>query len=330
MNVYVTLYNNRTGVTQDISEVVSNISISTYIMDTPGKCTFQVITPTIISIPHGSTISVQLDGVKMFRGFVFTTKYTKETEIVDVTAYDQLIYLGKNKDTYVFENMTSDQIFAKICDDFVLRYRVVDPSPYVCAPRNNSDTKLYDMIKYALNDTLANIQQWFMIRDNFGTLEHVNVYSLQAGVIIGDRSGLTNFTFETSIDNETYNQIKLYRDNQATGKRELFIVNDTINGGANLRNWGILQYYDKVDDNLNIAQIEQRAIGMLGLYNHATETLQLESLGVARMHAGSIFQAQIENMGDTSINSYMLVTECTHTIQNDLHTMSLKTEVVRT
>lgn len=327
MSIYATLYDNRNEKAYDISEVISNLEISTKIQDDPGKCTFDLIKCDGLTFQEGATVSIIYNGVKMFRGFVFSKKRNKDVNTISVTCYDQLRYL-KNKDSYVFENMTSDQIFSKICSDFVLKHRVVDKSSYICAPRSNDAISLYDMIKKALDDTLINSKQWFIIRDNFGVLEHINVYSLQAGIMLGDGSGITDFTYETSIDKDTYNQIKLYRDNHKSGKREIFIVNDTINGGDTIKAWGILQKYDKVGENLNLAQIEQKARGMLSLYNNTKRSLKIKALGVPNVCAGSIFKCSIKDLGDLSINRYMLVTACTHKIENGVHTMELETEVI--
>lgn len=327
VNIYATLYDNKNNKSYDISEVISNLEITTSIENDPGKATFELINCDEIQFWEGATVSIQIDGYKMFRGYVFAKKRSKDVEKISVTCYDQLKYL-KNKDSYVFENMTSDQIFTRICNDFVLKHRVVDKSSYICAPRSNDATALYDMIKTALDDTLTNNKQWYIIRDNYGVLEHINVLSMQAGIMLGDESGVTDFTYETSIDKDTYNQIKLYRDNETSGKREVFIVNDTVNGGNTIKAWGILQLYQKVDENLNLAQIEQKAMSMLSLYNNTKRSLKLTSIGVPKVCAGSIFQCSIKDLGDMSLNSYMLVTKCTHKISNGAHTMELTTEVV--
>lgn len=327
MNIYATLYDNRNDKLYDISEVVSDLEITTNIEDDPGKATFNIIKCDGIEFWEGATVSIQVDAYKMFKGYVFSKKRDKNVDIISVTCYDQLRYL-KNKDSYVFENMTSDEIFAKICNDFVLKYRVVDKSSHICTPRSNDATALYEMIKAALDDTLTHSKQWYIIRDNYGVLEHINVYSLQAGIMLGDESGVSDFTYETSIDKDTYNQIVLYRDNENTGKRDKFIVNDTINGGSNIKAWGILQLYEKVDEKLNIAQIEQKAMNMLKLYNNTKRSLKLTSIGVPKVCAGSIFKCSIKDLGDLSLNSYMLVTKCTHKISNGQHTMELTTEVV--
>jgi hypothetical protein len=328
MSIYATLYDNRREKHYDISQAISDLQITTKIKDDPGKASFKLVNQqSDIRFSEGATVSIKLDGEKMFRGFVFARKRNKETNIPELTCYDQLRYL-KNKDSYVFENMSSDQIFSRICSDNVLNYKIVDTSSYKCAPRSNDAVSYYEMIKNAFDDTLINSRKWFIVRDNYGVLEHVNITSLQPGIMLGDASGILDFSYESSIDKDTYNQIKLYRDNKTTGKREIFIVNDTINGGGNLKAWGILQLYEQVDEGLNLSQIEQKGRGMLALYNNVKRTLSINSIGVPKMCAGSIFKCSIADLGDTSINNYLLVTSCTHKISNNEHTMDLETEVV--
>lgn len=326
MSLYATLFDNRNNNMYVVSEVISNLQITTYLEDNPGKCTFDILMDGFIEFYEGATVTIEYNSIKMFKGFVFTKKRTQDTDIMHVICYDQLRYL-KNSDTYVFENMTSAQIFSKICDDFVIPHRIIDQSDYICTPRVEQNKTLYEMITNACWDTLANSNQWFIIRDNFGTLEHVRVTSLQPGILIGDQSLLSSFEYETSIDKNTYNQIKLYRDNQETGVRDIFIVNDSINNGDTIRWWGILQLYKQVDDNKNLAQIEELAIGMLGLYNTTKQNLTMECIGVPTVHAGSLIQCSISNVVDTSINEFLIVDECIHTINNNDHTMSIKAEV---
>lgn len=328
MNIKVYLYDNRNGVTFDISEAVSDMSITTYLEDNPGKLEFTVLATSPLAFWEGATVAVILDDYNMFKGYVFKKSRDQDVRKIKVTCYDQLRYL-KNKDSRVFEGVTSNQIFEQVCGDFALNFKTVDKSSYVCAPRSEDATSLYDMIKHALDDTLANTHEWFFIRDNFGTLEHRSILSCLRPEVLGDKSFVTGFDYETSIDDDVYNQIKLYRDNQKTGKREVFIVNDTINGGEKIKRWGILQLYQKIDEDYNIAQIEARAKQMLKYYCDTRRSLTLHCIGVKEFFAGCLFRCKIADLGDLSMDSLLMVTECTHKISNEEHTMDIKTEVVR-
>ena len=327
MKLIVNLWDNTNDILYDITEAVSDMEISTYLEDNPGKCTFKLVNKEEIKFYEGATVTVRMDSVNMFKGYIFAKSVSTDKRIVSVTCYDSLRYL-KNKDTYVFEGMTSSQIFSKICDDFAIPFRVVNASSYICAPKANDGVELYNMIKNALDDTLIATGNMYIIRNNFGVLEHVNVLSMVSGLMLGDGSGVHDYEYNTSIDSDTYTQVKLYRDNKESGKRDIFIVNDTVNGGKNLKRWGILQYYDKVSDNLNLAQIEERARGILKLYNNIKRTLKLSSVGVPTIRAGSLFVCRMENVGDMSINSNLLIRDCTHKIDQNVHTMILSTEVV--
>lgn len=328
MNIRTHIYDNRYGITYDVSDAVADMTITTYLHDNPGKLEFTVIRTGSLAFWEGATVSVVLDGYNMFKGFVFKKSRTEEVDKIKVVCYDQMRYL-KNKDARVFENVTSNQIFEQLCKDFVLKHKTVDSSSHICAPRSEDATSLYDMIQHALDDTLANTGKWYFIRDNFGTLEHLNIMSCLRPEVLGDASFVTGFDYETSIDDDVYNQIKLYRDNDTTGKREVFIVNDTVNGGEKITRWGILQLYEKIDEHYNIAQIEARAMAMLKYYCDTRRSLTLHCLGIKEFFAGCIFKCKIADLGDLSINSYLLVTECTHKISNEEHIMDIKTEVVR-
>lgn len=327
MNISVQIYDHETETIYDVSPLVSDMTITTYLEDNPGKLEFAVVNKDPLSFSEGATVSVVLDGYKMFKGFVFKRNYTEDTTKIKVTCYDQLRYL-KNKDSRKFENVTCDQIFSQLCKDFVLTHKVVDKSSHICRPRSEDATSLYEMIKNALDDTLISTNQWYFIRDNYGTLEHLNVYSCALPYLLGDSSYVTGYDYQSSIDDDVYNQIKLYRDNEASKKREVFIVNDTVNGGARLKQWGILQLYEKVDEKYNEAQIEELALKMLKHYCSPRRTLTLKCLGIKEFFAGCLFQCRIANLGGDDLDKTLLVTECTHKISNEEHTMTLKTEVV--
>jgi len=328
MNILATIYDNRNNVLYDVSSVIHDISITTYIDDNAGKCEFNVIRVDGLAFWEGATISITIDDVGIFKGYIFSKERDENVEQIKCTAYDQIRYL-KNKDSKVFENKTSSQIFAELCDEFVLKYKIVDSSNYICAPRNENNQYLYQMIKNALSDTFINTGEWFIIRDNFGVLEHINIKSLDTDIVLGDQSSVTSMSYKTSVDKDVYNQIKLYRDNTETNKHEVFIVNDTINGGQNIKEWGILQLYDKVEDNLNLAQIEQRARGLLSLYNNTSRELSFKDvIGNFKVCAGSFVTVNMADIGDLSVYKKLLVTQCTHKIKNNEHLMDLNVKLV--
>ena len=93
----------------------------------------------------------------------------------------------ENTDTIVFEASKSHEIFSKICEISELEYKVVDEGNWTCPERKSKIRETYfAMIQNALDLTLIHGGMWHIIRDNFGTVEHIALNSLITDLVIGD------------------------------------------------------------------------------------------------------------------------------------------------
>lgn len=322
MNIEIIVQDSKSGIVYDISELVTHIKWETSLINQPGKLTFSYLEDEKISINEGSSLSFKVDGKGVFFGYIFK-RGKKKDEKIPVTAYDQMRYL-KNKDTYVLSNLTASQIFTTLCNDFKLSANVKDASSYIVSPRVHDNKTLFEIIQHAIDETLINTGNWYMIKDNFGKLEFVSINSLKTDVFIGDKSLLIDFDYESSIDDDTYNQVKLIKENKETKKREIYIVKDS----GTIKQWGLLQYFEKMDEKANPAQIKARADMILKLKNRTTKKLRLECLGDLKVSAGSGVVLGISDLEKEGIpiNQYFMVVGCTHTFKNDLHTMQLEVQ----
>lgn len=323
MNLSMIVQNSKTGTVYDISELVTDASWETTLFDQPGKLTFNYLDDGKVNISEGSPVSFKVNNKKVFFGYVFKKGKTKHNK-TPITAYDQLRYL-KNKDTYVFSGMTASQIFSKICKDCSLSYTIRNSSNYVISPRVHDNKTLFEILQFGIDETLIKTGEWFTIRDNFGRLEFININALKTNLFIGDESLLIDYEYESSIDEDTYNQIKLIKENKETQKREIYIVKD-----SNLiKQWGLLQYFEKMDENANKAQIKERAEMILKLKKRPTKKLNPSCLGDLSISAGSgvvVGISELKKEGFTN-NQYFIVTSCAHNFANDLHTMNLELQV---
>ena len=138
---------------------------------------------------------------------------------------------------------------------------------------------------------------------------------MKVGLVIDEETG-ENYNYESSIDSDTYNQIKLTYDNSDTGKREVYIARDS----SNIEKWGVLQYYDTIDEKTNGAM---KARSLLELYNQKTKKLELKNiLGDVRVRGGSLIIVNL-NLGDVKLKNFMLVEKAKHTFKNGEHFMDL-------
>lgn len=301
-----------------IPVVEEGITWSTERTGCPGELQFKVVKDKTLKITEGDAVRLKVNGRKIFYGFIFKMQRDKE-QIITVTAYDQLRYL-KNKDTYVYENITAGDLIKMIASDFKLKIGSIENTKYKIPSRVESNTTLFDMIGNALDLTLQNKKKMYVMYDNFGKITLKKLGDMKVGnknkyLLIDEETG-ENFDYTSSIDDNTYNKIKLTYDNNKTGKREVYIAQDS----KNMNSWGILQYYDTLQEGENG---KAKADALLSLYNQKTRNLSIKNVcGDTRVRAGSLVIVQL-NIGDMKINNWMLVEKCKHEFKESQHLMTL-------
>ena len=125
-----------------------------------------------------------------------------------------------------------------------------------------------------------------------------------------------NFDYTSSIDDQTYNRIKLVYEDSESGKREIFTAQDKE---GTMKKWGTLQYYEAISDTQNA---QNKANALLSLYNSKTKKLKITALGDVRVRAGSYVVVRL-NIGDVTLDNFMMVEKCDHKFKDNEHTMTL-------
>lgn len=302
-----------------------SITLTSERAGTPGQLDFKVVKDKTISFQEGDPVMLKVNNHKMFYGFIFRKKRDKE-QIISVTAYDQLRYL-KNKDTIVYENKTAGELIKMIASDYNLQTGSIADTKYKIASRVEDNSTLFDVIQNALDLTLTNKNKLYVMYDNYGKITLKALDDMKVGkknkYLLLTSTQAENFDYTSSIDDDTYNQVKLVYDNSDTGKKEVYISKST----KNINKWGVLQYYDTIQKGENG---KAKADALLDLYNSPTRTLQLKNcLGDYRVRGGSMVVVQL-NLGDKKINNWMLVEKCKHEIKESewFMTLTLKGGVI--
>jgi hypothetical protein len=293
--------------------VEEGITWSTERKGSPGQLQFKVLADNALNFTEGDAVRLRYNGSNVFYGFVFKKKRDKNN-VITVTAYDQLRYL-KNKDTYVYENKTASQLIQMIAGDFNLQTGVLESTGYNIESRIEENTSLFDMIQNALDVTLENTKKLYVLYDDFGKITLRGLGSMKVNVLI-DAETAEDFDYESSIDGNTYNKVKLTYDNEDTGSREVYIAQDS----NNMNQWGVLQYFDTLKKDENG---KAKANALLYLYNSKTRTLSVKNaFGDVSVRAGSLIPVML-HLGDVTVNSYMLVEKCKHEFKDGVHLMTL-------
>lgn len=313
------LIDNKDGIVWDISELVSTVTWKTVRIGQPGSLDVTLVKHKELRVEPGAVIRVKSGDRGIFYGYVFTIERSDD-DTLRLTAYDQIRYLLSH-DTYVFSNVTASDVLLKIANDLQLKTGIVAYTSYRIPSLVEDNQKLLDIICKALDLTLINTGRMFVLYDDFGRLNLREPANMATDVVVGDESLAYGYDYKRSIDEDTYNRIKLVQDNKETGKREVYIAQDS----RTIAKWGRLQYFQKVDEKLNSAQIRQMLDRLIQLKNRETKTFRINAIGDLNIRAGVYVPVKIEELG---IDQYFLVDECSHKWEGVDHTMELKLKVV--
>lgn len=312
MAIQLRITNISNGITYE-PLVKDDITWETERKGSPGKLTFTVIKDQIINFQEGNLVTLRVDGEDVFCGFVFKKTRDKDHHI-KVVAYDQLRYL-KNKDAYSYKNMKASEVIKTMANRHNLQLGVIEDTDYVIPERNEDNSTVFDIILTALELTLTNKKTMYVLYDDFGKLTLKSLGNMKTTLLIDEETG-ENFDYTSSIDDSTYNQIKIQYDNEETGKKETFIAKDS----SHINEWGLLQYYDTVK---NVENAQAKADALLDLYNAKTRNLKItNAIGHLDVRAGKMVIVML-NLGDVEVGNYFLVEKCKHSFKNDEHFMDL-------
>lgn len=300
------------GSTVYMPPVIEEVKVYTERKNSPGSMEFSFV-DTGISVSEGNPVRFKDGETGVFYGFIFKIKRDRSSTVT-VTAYDQIRYL-KNKDSLVYENKTAGEVIGIIASKYGLNMGNVADTGWKIASRVEDNETLLDMIGNALDLTLQSTGDLYILYDDFGKLSLSCLADLYVPIVIDSETG-RNYDYESGIDSDTYNRIKLVYDNEKTGKREVYVSQDT----SRMNDWGLLQYFNTLQEGENG---QAKADALLQLYNKPTKSLAIkDACGDSRVRGGSLVVVQLD-FGNVSLQNLMLVEKCTHKYGESKHTMDL-------
>lgn len=305
----------RTGNAWDAAPQVQSATYTTNRTGSPGTLKFTVNASGGLSFVEGDPVRFSVDGQLIFLGWVFTKSRDRHA-VIEVTCYDQLRYL-KASASYCFTGRTAGEIITEIAEDFQLTVGRLDNTGYPIPTLIMEEKSCLDIISTAIQRTLLATGTLYTFFDDGGALSLREAGSMVGEGVVGTCSLLTDYSYKTDIDQQTYNSIKLSRPNEATGRADVFQVMDS----GNIGKWGLLQLYQTVDEAMNDAQVESQARAMLKYHNRRFRTLKVQALGILGLRAGQMLMMDVDHLGDINLHGLVLLERVSHTFKNDLHTM---------
>ena len=272
--------------------------------DVAGKFEFKILKDPALDIQEGNPVIFKSNGTGIFYGYIFTKSREKDG-IISITAYDQLRYL-KNTDTYCYKNRSYGNILQMIAADHRLAVGEVEDTGYIIPYRVCDNESLFDILKDARQLTKAATGIDYVLFDDFGKLSIKSTDSLQTDYFLNANTA-ENISYKTSIDEDVYNCIQLYRDDESTGNREKYVFRDA----DNINRWGLLQTTYKLENGdtpyvlgpvvLNALNAKRRELEVKGCF------------GDTRLRAGAKLFVYLD-LGDVIYkNVNPIITKAVHT-----------------
>lgn len=364
--------------TYDVSDCCTDVKIKTVLRNNCGQLTCKLISKDCQSkFNVGDRIRLYLDKRCWFCGFIFTTDYKSSTSM-NVIAFDFLRYFkapltyGKNQliDDSTKQGLTASGIFRKICQDLSIPFDVYTNPPIPITPQNYTQKTAFNILDFAITETLINSpkndRQYYTyfhetcFEDDYKKdMGDQEVYKTSGKVIFCRRNNLTvdtliddsmvyNYSFKESIDQQTYNEIIVYKDQKTylsktgktlkKGKKTGTQIKKVSRSNLSKALFGYLPYYHRAPDGYSEGQMQQIADGLLNVFNRPTHSLSTSCYGIIGMRAGYLVPIALSDIGGTSIGVskkdektgetytvpvYRTITECEMCIEYPLK-MNLK------
>lgn len=304
--------------TTELRRITQKATLTTQRFDSPAKLQFSTIERSGILLPEGSSVTLQIDGWKAFKGYVFTSERNENGE-VSYTAYDQTRYL-KAKTSKTWEAVELGRIIFELAGDFGLACGNLAATGYAFPTLIKENENALDIIFDCLEKTIVETGKIFNFYDDAGLLTLREAREMYLPTLIGDGSMLTGYKYKRDIDKQTYNRVKLVKPNKESGRTDVYEVEDTETQAK----WGLLQYYDKVDESMNEAQITERANQLLKYYNRVLQSFSQDALGVPGLRAGMIIPVEVSAVKSLASTRLLICEKVTHTLEGESHTMKVE------
>ncbi|UPV80418.1 XkdQ/YqbQ family protein [Bacillus rugosus] len=268
---------------------------------------------TYYSVTEGDTVLFKWKGKELFRGIVFAR--TPDEHTLAFSAYDMLQYLVKNQDVYVFSNQRADQMIKRIANDFQIpTTSIANTGHTIKSLVIKNDTTLYDIILKALKQTKSQTGKHYQLYSEKGKLglrawpDPSEVWVLETGV------NITGYQYSTSI-NDTATRVVLRR--QKDNKTYKASAKDS----SGLNKYGVLQYTETVTDDINQAQLQQRADVRLAEKKGVKKELKnIQAVGIPEVQSGLPVYISIPEAG---IKKTYWVDTDRHEFKGTKHTMTI-------
>lgn len=274
-------------------------------------------------IKMGATCRCYADGQLIFYGYVFAATIDR-WGVMTFTAHDCLRYLRNTYSYYYPRGYKPKDVITDICKAFNVKIGYIEDIPAVGWPLLCDNESGLDIISKLVDTAIVLTKRIIVLYADGDEVCLRYADDIQRDEVVGDNSLATDYSLSISIDDDTYNQIFLYRESTASGGRH-FVTAPKSGKSPNVKRWGVLRYTEAVEDGMTDAQMQDKADKLLEMKNREFKTMSISALGIVGLRAGQMITIDFQTLSDpVSKRQMVCVDSVTHNFEDSTHTMELE------
>lgn len=267
----------------------------------------------LIQVEKGHELRLSVEGKETFRGVIFADSIDAAGQM-SVTAYDENIYLTKNKDTKIFRNQTASAIVKRLCGEFGIAAGRIEDTGFVIPKLIFREKTLFEMMITALTVSENQNGKRFFITSKEGKLLLLPRKEQTVEWIIENGVNIIEASYSQSIE-ELRSQVKVIGGDSNKKAQSVSLKDQQL-----IKRFGVMQHVEKPDQQMSKSQMEQLAKQLLRDLGTIDDEAQVQCLGNVEVTAGSAVYVY-ESM--TGIIGGYYVSSDDHTYESGSHRMSL-------
>lgn len=249
---------------------------------------------------------------EVFRGLIMDDN-TGNKRSMTIKAYDDLVYMTNNKDSFTYRNATAGGIFTDLCGRLGLKVGKCAGTGYVIPELTKRGSTYWDVLEDALSQTYKAQGVRYYVSSSKGKVSLIRRAEEQNVIVLEPNVNITGYERSRSIY-DTRTRITLY-----TSKGD--VKKEYVNGALESK-IGVFREVDSVDSDVSDAELNEIIQTFKEEKAMVKRTLKItDAIGYTGAVAGKAVRVRIPHLGE---NRIMYIDEDTHTWEKGTHKMTLK------
>lgn len=265
-----------------------------------------------INCGDGLTCIFFYGGKEVFRGLIMDDTISSKRTLT-IKAYDELVYMTNNKDSFTYNNKTASAIFRNLCSRLGLKVGSCVNTGYVIPELTKRGNSYWDVMEDALSQTYKAKGIRYYVSSNKGIVNLVKRTETSNVIVLEPNVNIEAYEQTRSIY-DTRTRITLYT---SKGEKKKEYVNSSLESRI-----GVFRDVESVDSDVSEAEMNEIIQTFKEEKALVHRSLKItNAVGCIDAVSGKSVYIRIPHLKESRI---VYIDEDTHTFENGAHEMTLK------